>query len=45
VPAGAVNTTLYFLYNASDRSLTQEEVNQQTEAIRQQLEDSLGWKR
>ncbi len=45
VPAGAVNTTLYFLYNASDRSLTQEEVNQQNETIRQQLEDRFGWKR
>jgi len=45
VPVGAVNTTLYFLYNASDRSLTQEEVNQQTETIRQQLEDRFGWKR
>jgi len=43
VPEGAVNTTLYFLYNASDRSLTQEEVNQQTEAIRQQLEGRFGW--
>jgi phenylalanyl-tRNA synthetase beta chain len=45
VPSGAVNTTLYFLYNASDRSLTQDEVNQQNEAIRKQLEDRFGWKR
>ncbi len=45
VPPGAVNTTLYFLYNASDRSLTQEEVNQQNEAIRRQLEGRFGWKR
>jgi phenylalanyl-tRNA synthetase beta subunit len=45
VPAGAVNTTIYFLYNASDRSLTQEEVNQQNEAIRDQLEDRFGWRR
>ena len=27
VPEGAVNTTIHFLYNAADRSLTQEEVN------------------
>ena len=27
VPAGAVNTTLFFLYNSPERSLTQEEVN------------------
>jgi phenylalanyl-tRNA synthetase beta chain len=45
VPVGAVNTTIYFLYNASDRSLTQDEVNQQNEAIRRHLEDRLGWKR
>ena len=45
VPAGAVNTTIYFLYNASDRSLTQDEVNQQNEAIRDQLEDRFGWRR
>jgi phenylalanyl-tRNA synthetase beta chain len=45
VPSGAVNTTLYFLYNASDRSLTQDEVNQQNETIREQLEDRFGWKR
>ena len=28
VPEGAVNTTIHFLYNASDRSLTQDEVNE-----------------
>ena len=27
VPAGCVNTTIAFLYNAADRSLTQDEVN------------------
>ena len=44
VPAGAVNSTLYFLYNAADRSLTQEEVNDRQEAVRQRLTDRFGWK-
>ena len=44
VPAGAVNTTIYFLYNAADRSLTQTEVNERHEAVRQRLEDRFGWK-
>ena len=44
VPTGAVNTTLYFLYNSDDRSLTQEEVNGMHEAVRRQLEDRFGWK-
>jgi phenylalanyl-tRNA synthetase beta chain len=44
VPSGAVNTTLYFLYNAADRSLTQEEVNERHEAVRRRLTDRFGWK-
>ena len=44
VPTGAVNTTIYFLYNAADRSLTQEEVNERHEAVRQRLTDRFGWK-
>ena len=44
VPAGAVNTTIYFLYNAADRSLTQEEVNERHEAVRHRLTDRFGWK-
>jgi phenylalanyl-tRNA synthetase beta subunit len=44
VPAGAVNTTLYFLYNADDRSLTQEEVNERHEAVRLRLTERFGWK-
>jgi phenylalanyl-tRNA synthetase beta chain len=44
VPEGAVNTTIYFLYNAEDRSLTQEEVNERHEALRQRLEGRFGWK-
>lgn len=44
VPEGAVNTTIYFLYNAGDRSLTQAEVNErQTELVRA-LESRFGWK-
>jgi phenylalanyl-tRNA synthetase beta chain len=44
VPTGAVNTTLYFLYNAEDRSLKQEEVNERHEAVRRQLTERFGWK-
>ena len=44
VPEGAVNTTIYFLYNAADRSLKQEEVNERHEAVRQRLTDRFGWK-
>ena len=33
VPPGAVNTTIHFVYNATDRSLTQEEVNAHQLAI------------
>ncbi len=38
VPEGAVNTTVAFRYNAEDRSLTQEEVNQHHDRMRQELE-------
>jgi len=44
VPDGAVNTTIYFLYNSADRSLTQDEVNARHEAVRQRLTDRFGWK-
>ena len=44
VPSGAVNTTIYFLYNSADRSLTQDEVNARHEAVRQRLTDRFGWK-
>jgi phenylalanyl-tRNA synthetase beta subunit len=33
VPAGAVNTTLSFHYQASDRSLTLDEVNERQRAL------------
>lgn len=44
IPEGAVNTTVYFLYNADDRSLRQEEVNQRHEALRRHLEERFAWR-
>ncbi len=44
VPAGAVNTTLHFLYVAADRSLTLEEVNERHQVIRETLETRFGWR-
>jgi phenylalanyl-tRNA synthetase beta chain len=44
VPAGAVNTTLRFLYNARDRSLTQEEVNARQADLAGKLQERFGWK-
>ncbi|HSF43864.1 MAG TPA: phenylalanine--tRNA ligase subunit beta [Thermoanaerobaculia bacterium] len=44
VPEGAVNTTISFLYNARDRSLTQEEVNARQLALNQELERRFGFK-
>ncbi len=44
VPEGAVNTTLAFLYNAGDRSLTQEEVNERQMALNRELERRFGWR-
>ena len=44
VPAGAVNTTIAFHYNAGDRSLTQEEVNERQLALNADLERRFGWK-
>jgi len=43
VPEGAVNTTAFFVYNAADRSLTQEEVNQRQQALTASLEAEFGW--
>jgi phenylalanyl-tRNA synthetase beta chain len=43
VPEGAVNTTVYFLYNAADRSLTQEEVNERQALVKSELERRFGW--
>ncbi|MDX1643599.1 MAG: phenylalanine--tRNA ligase subunit beta [Thermoanaerobaculia bacterium] len=42
VPQGAVNTTIFFRYNAQDRSLTQEEINQRHLALVDELEARFG---
>lgn len=42
VPEGAVNTTVYFLYNADDRSLTQDEVNERQRALTDELQRRFG---
>jgi phenylalanyl-tRNA synthetase beta chain len=44
VPEGAVNTTIRFLYNSPERSLTQEEVNERQLALAAELERRYGWK-
>jgi len=43
VPAGAVNTTLGFLYGSRERSLTQDEVNASQEALAARLRERFGW--
>ena len=45
VPDGAVSTTISFHYNARDRSLTQEEINDRQTALARALEEGLGWDR
>jgi phenylalanyl-tRNA synthetase beta chain len=44
VPAGAVNTTVHFVYQAADRSLTQEEVNERQGSLAAALEERFGWR-
>jgi phenylalanyl-tRNA synthetase beta chain len=44
VPEGAVNTTIAFLYNLPDRSLTQDEVNARQQALAGELERRFGWR-
>jgi len=44
VPAGAVNTTIHFFYNSRERSLTQEEVNGQQQALTADLERRFGFR-
>lgn len=44
VPEGAVNTTMTFLYNSRERSLTQDEVNERQSGLRQELERRFGWR-
>ena len=41
VPEGAVNTTIHFLYNSPERSLTQEEVNERQLALAAELRAAL----
>ncbi|NJL30071.1 MAG: hypothetical protein HC897_20350 [Thermoanaerobaculia bacterium] len=43
VPAGAVNTTIAFIYNSNERSLTQDEVNERHRALARHLEQRFGW--
>ena len=42
LPAGTVRTTLRVTYRAGDRSLTQDEVNEQHERLRRDLSENLG---
>jgi phenylalanyl-tRNA synthetase beta chain len=44
VPEGAVNTTIAFLYNSRERSLTQEEVNERQSALTEELARRFGWR-
>lgn len=44
VPEGAVNTTIRFIYNAQDRSLTQEEVNAWQADLAGRLRERFGWR-
>lgn len=44
VPEGAVNTTIEFLYNSRERSLTQEEVNERQSALTAGLASRFGWR-
>jgi phenylalanyl-tRNA synthetase beta chain len=44
VPAGAVNTTIHFVYNAADRSLTQDEVNTRQGALVALLHERFRWR-
>jgi phenylalanyl-tRNA synthetase beta chain len=44
VPEGAVNSTITFLYNAGDRSLTQDEVNDRQLGLNRELERRFGWR-
>jgi phenylalanyl-tRNA synthetase beta chain len=44
VPEGAVNTTVTFHYNAADRTLTQDVVNERQQALATELNRQFGWK-
>lgn len=44
VPEGAVNTTIHFVYNAGDRTLTQDEVNERQAGLAAELARRFGWR-
>lgn len=44
MPERAVSTTIPFLYNSPERSLTQEEVNERQLAFAAELQRRFGWK-
>jgi phenylalanyl-tRNA synthetase beta chain len=44
VPEGGVNTTIYFVYNSDERTLTQEEVNERHQDLVRDLENQFGWR-
>ena len=44
VPEGAVNTTLTFLYNSTERSLTHDEVNERQQRLANDLEERFGFR-
>ena len=44
VPAGAVNTTIHFVYQLADRSLSQDEVNARQGALAALLQERFGWR-
>jgi phenylalanyl-tRNA synthetase beta chain len=44
VAEGAVNTTISFVYNAGDRSLTQDEVNARQHPLGEELARRFGWR-
>jgi phenylalanyl-tRNA synthetase beta chain len=44
VPEGAVNTTIHFVYNAGDRTLTQDEVNERQAELAAELVRRFGWR-
>ncbi|MDH3746278.1 MAG: phenylalanine--tRNA ligase subunit beta, partial [Acidobacteriota bacterium] len=44
VPAGAVNSTIFFRYVSNERSLTQEEVNERHLRLAVRLDERFGWR-
>ncbi|HVT57706.1 MAG TPA: phenylalanine--tRNA ligase subunit beta [Thermoanaerobaculia bacterium] len=44
VPAGAANTTISFFYNARDRSLTHDEINERQQSLAAELTRRFAWR-